>query len=74
MELTKLPWVNIGAAINIFKRGISYIENYCYLYEIKSSLYFLIKKSYFKNISITWYFFHINEQFQKIAIRYEEVS
>lgn len=44
MELTKLPWINIGAAINIFKRGISYIENYSYLYEIKSLLYFLIKK------------------------------
>lgn len=74
MELTKLPWINIGAAINIFKRGISYIDNYSYLYEIKSSLYFLIKKkSYFKRLSITW-FFHINEQFQKIAIRHEEVS
>lgn len=74
MELTKLSWINIGAAINIFKRGISYIENYSYLYEIKSSLYFLIKESYFKRVSISWYFFHINEQFQKIAIRYEEVS
>lgn len=44
MELTKLPWINIGAAIDIFKRSISYIDNYSYLYEIKSSLYFVIKK------------------------------
>lgn len=43
---------------------------------MKLNLHYILlqKKSYFKRVSITWYFFHTNEQFQKIAIRYEEVS